>query len=49
MKRQPREWEKIVANHATNNSLISQNTQTAHMTRKKETEKKKQSKNGQKT
>ena len=41
MKRQPREWEKIVANHATNNSLISQNTQTAHMTRKKETEKKK--------
>ena len=31
-KRQPREWEKIVANDVINKSLIPQNIQTTHTT-----------------
>ena len=30
MKRQPSEWEKIIANEATDKELISKNIQAAH-------------------
>ena len=31
VKRQPSEWEKIIANEATDKELISKNKQTAHV------------------
>ena len=30
VKRQPSDWEKIIANEATDKELISKNTQAAH-------------------
>ena len=32
VERQPSEWEKIIANEATDRELISKNIQTAHAT-----------------